>query len=81
MPCNQDVEHPTNSSFDLSEFIIDSYFHSIEFGLEVSKGSPRIFYPSLLVDIVSSSVTIDRWSQSVLNIILLKVRMNYKLFS
>ena len=43
MPCNQDVGHPTNSSFNLSEFIIDSYFHSIEFGLEVSKASLQIF--------------------------------------
>ena len=48
MPCNQDVEHPTNSSFNLSEFIIDSYFHSIEFSLEVSKGSPQVFDPFLV---------------------------------
>ena len=43
MPCNQDVEHPTNSSFDRSDFITDSYFRSIEFGLEFSKASPEIF--------------------------------------
>ena len=43
MPCNQDVKYLTNYSFDLSEFITDSYFHLIEFGLEVSKSSPKIF--------------------------------------
>ena len=34
---------PTNSSFDLLEFMIDSYFHSIVFGLQDSKASPQIF--------------------------------------
>ena len=43
MPCNQDVKHPTSRSFDLLEFITNSYFHSIEFGLEVSKASSQIF--------------------------------------
>ena len=43
MPCNQDVKYPTNCNFDLSEFITDSYFCSIKFGLEVSKASPKIF--------------------------------------
>ena len=43
MPCNHDVEHSANSSLDLSEFISNSYFHLIEFGLEVSKGSPQVF--------------------------------------
>ena len=43
MPCNQDVEHLTNSSFDLSNFITNSYFHSIKFGLEVSKSSSQNF--------------------------------------
>ena len=35
------MSNPTNSSFDLLEFMIDSYFHSFEFGLEVSKSSKR----------------------------------------
>ena len=44
MPCNQDVEHSTNSSFDFLAFIsTNSYFHSIKFGLEVSKASSQNF--------------------------------------
>ena len=42
MPCNQDVKHLTNSNFNLSEFIIDSYFHLIEVSLEISKASLQI---------------------------------------
>ena len=49
MPCNQDVGHPTNSNFNLLEFITDSYFHSIKFGLDVSEASLQIF-DSFLVD-------------------------------
>ena len=37
------MSNPTNSSFDLLDFMIDSYFHSIKFGLEVSIASPQIF--------------------------------------
>ena len=49
---------PTNSSIDLLEFMIDSYFHSIDFGLEVSKSSPRFSIVSFLVDKVLGSFTI-----------------------
>ena len=37
------TSNPTNSSFDLLEFMIDSYFNSIEFGFEVSKANPIFF--------------------------------------
>ena len=57
MPSNQDVKNPTNSSFDLSGFIIDSYFHSIEFVWRSPKLAPRFSILSLLVDIVPSSDT------------------------
>ena len=35
------MSNTANCSFDLLEFMINSYIHSIEFGLEVSKTSPR----------------------------------------
>ena len=51
------MSNPTNSSFYFCEFMIDSYFLSIEFGLEVSKDSPRFSILSLFVDKVLSSDT------------------------
>ena len=32
MPCNQNVGHLVNKSFNLLEFIIDTYFNLIEVG-------------------------------------------------
>ena len=37
------MSNAKNSSFNLLEFMNDSYFLSIKFGLEVSKASPQIF--------------------------------------
>ena len=53
MPCNPNVGHPTNSSFNFSEFITNSYVHLIEVGLE--KLASRFSILSLLMDIVPSS--------------------------
>ena len=53
MPCNPDIGHPTNSNFNLSEFITNSYVHFIEVGLE--KLASRFSVISLLMDIVPSS--------------------------
>ena len=49
------MSNPTNSSFDLLEFMIDSYFHYIEFGFDVSKASPRFSIIFQLVDKVLGS--------------------------
>ena len=51
------MSNPTNSSFVLLEFMIDSYFHSIEFGLEVSKASLRFFILFKALDKVLGSDT------------------------
>ena len=49
--------NPTNSSFDLLVYMIDSYCHSIEFGFEVSEASPRFSILFQLVDNVLGSDT------------------------
>ena len=46
-----------NCCFYLLVFMIDSYIHSIEFGSEVSKASPRFSILSLFVDKVFGSDT------------------------